>query len=196
MQLGNKGGFPREVAVAVLGDAIAMADIAALLKAHGTQFNIRAESTTSFADLQKSPSVLIGAFNNDWTIMFTRPLRFHFEVDEPITATWIADRQHPEAKIGCLYLSPGTLVTDIKEDYAVVVRMYNTQTKQIVVVAADLTPYGIQSAGEFAINPASIAELARRAPADWSQKNMEILIKTDLIDGETGPAQIVASTFW
>lgn len=181
--------YPREVAVAVLGDAIAMTDIAVLLKAHGTQFNIHAESTTSFADLQKGPSVLIGAFNNGWTIMFTRPLRFHFEVDESKTATWITDQEHPESKIGNLYLSSGKPVSDIKEDYAVVVRMYNTQTKEIVVVVAGLTPYGTQSAGEFVISPASIAELATRAPADRSHKNMETLIKTDLIDGETGPPQ-------
>lgn len=194
MQIGNKGGYPREIAVTVLGDAMAMANIAALIKAHGNQYDIQAESTTSFADLQQGPSVLIGAFNNDWTIMFTNPLRFHFEVDESKAGTWITDREHPESKIG--YIPPGKLVTNMKEDYALVVRMYDTQTKQMVVIAAGLTPYGTQSAGEFATGPASIAELARRAPSDWSHKNMEILVKTDLVDGETGPPQIVATTFW
>jgi hypothetical protein len=192
MELG-KEEYPREIAVTVLGDSIAMTNIAALLKTHGRQFKIHAESMTSFADLQQGPSVLIGAFNNDWTIMFTNPLRFHFDVGES-KGTWITDREHPEAKIG--ELTQLTHISDMKEDYGVVVRMLDPRTKQIVVVAAGLTPYGTQSAGEFATDPASIAELARRAPSDWSHKNMEILIKTDLIDGEAGPPQIVASTFW
>ncbi|MBB5317083.1 hypothetical protein [Tunturibacter empetritectus] len=193
MELG-KEGYPREIAVTVLGDSIAMTNIAALLKTHGRQFKIHAESMTSFADLQQGPSVLIGAFNNDWTILLTNPLRFHFDVGESKTGTWITDREHPEAKIGDL--SHLTQFSDMKEDYGVVVRMLDPRTKEIVVIAAGLTPYGTQSAGEFATDPASIAELARRAPSDWSHKNMEILIKTDLIDGEAGPPQIVASTFW
>lgn len=192
MELG-KEEYPREIAVTVLGDSIAMTNIAALLKTHGRQFKIHAESMTSFADLQQGPSVLIGAFNNDWTIMFTNPLRFHFDVGES-KGTWITDREHPEAKIG--ELTQLTKISDMKEDYGIVVRMLDPRTKQIVVIAAGLTPYGTQSAGEFATDPASIAELARRAPSDWSHKNMEILIKTDLIDGEAGPPQIVASTFW
>ena len=194
MEIGKENGYPREVAVTVLGDGMAMANIAALLKSHGGQFKIRAESTTSFADLQQGPSVLIGAFNNDWTIMFTNPLRFHFDVDESKAGTWITDREHPEAKIG--YFSYQGHVTNLKEDYGLVVRMLDPRTKQIVVIAAGLTPFATQAAGEFATDPASIAEFARRAPSDWSHKNMEILIKTDLIDGEAGPPQIVASTFW
>ena len=194
MELADKEGFPRQIAVAVLKDAIVMANVAALLRSHGKQFNIRAESATSFADLQRGPSVLIGAFNNDWTIMFTRPLRFYFDVDESKSATWISDREHPGSKFG--YIDSRNIDLDIKEDYAIVVRMVDTRTKEIVVIAAGITPYGTQSAGEFATDPAMIAELARRAPPDWSHKNMEILIKTDLIDGETGAPQIVASTFW
>lgn len=194
MELAAKDGFPRQIAVAVLKDAVVMANVAALLRSHGKQFNIRAESATSFADLQRGPSVLIGAFNNDWTILFTRPLRFYFDVDESRGATWISDREHPGSKLG--YIVSGNIDFDVKEDYAIVVRMVDTRTKEILIIAAGITPYGTQSAGEFVTDPAIIAELARRVPSDWSHENMEVLIKTDVIDGETGPPQIVASSFW
>jgi hypothetical protein len=193
MQIGAKNAYPSEIAVAVLKDAIAMTDVAVLIKAHGKQFSIHPQSATSFEDLQRGPSVLIGAFNNDWSIMFANPLRFHFDTDDAEDATWIADREHPDSKIG--YITQGN-TTPLKEDYGLVVRMYDSRTKQVVVIAAGLTPYATQSTGEFVTDPASIAELAKRAPADWSHKNMEVLIKTDLIDGESGPPQIVATTFW
>jgi hypothetical protein len=194
MQVGAKNAYPPQIAVAVLKDAIVMTDVAVLLKAHGKQFNIHPQSATTFDDLQRGPSVLIGAFDNDWTIMFANPLRFHFDTDATETATWIGDREHPDAKIGYLAQSNAGLV--MKDDYGLVVRMYDPRTKQVVVIAAGLTPYATQSTGEFATDPVAIAEFAKRAPADWSHKNMEVLIKTDLIDGESGPPQIVATTFW
>jgi hypothetical protein len=194
MALGKKTGYPRQVAVTVLGDGIAMADIAALLKAQGKDFNIRAESSTSFSDLQQEPSVLIGAFNNDWTIMMTHPLRFYFDLDDSKDATWIADREQPGVRIG--YIAPNRMVNDMKEDYGLVVRMYDTRTQQYVVITAGLTPYATQATGAFVTDPASIAELAKRLPPNWAQKNTEVLIRTDLIDGEAGPPQIVATNSW
>jgi hypothetical protein len=194
MQVGAKNAYPPEIAVAVLKDAIAMTDIAVLLKGHGKQFSIRPQSTTSFEDLQRGPSVLIGAFNNDWSIMFANPLRFHFDTNATEDATWIADREHPDSKIG--YIAQGNTDRVMKEDYGIVVRMYDQRTKQFVVIVAGLTPYATQSTGEFVTDPASIAELAKHAPADWAHKNMEVIIKTDLIDSESGPPQVVATTFW
>jgi hypothetical protein len=74
--------------------------------------------------------------------------------------------------------------------------MYDTRTKQLVVIAAGLTPFGTQAAGKFVTDPTSIAELSKRLPSSWPQRNIEVLIKTDLIDGEVGPPQIVATNLW
>jgi len=194
MVIGKKTGYPPQVPVTVLGDSIAMAEIAALLKSRGQQFSIHPESSTSFEDLQQGPSVLIGAFNNDWSIMLTHPLRFYFDLDESKEATWIADRNQPGMKIG--FIPPGGTVASMKEDYGLVVRMYDTRTKQLVVITAGLTPFGTQAAGKFVTDPTSIAELSKRLPSDWPQRSTEVLIKTDLIDGEVGPPQIVATSLW
>ena len=194
IDLNNKGGFSHKIAVTVLGDSIAMADIASLLRSDGKRVTIHPQSGTSFAELQQGPFVLIGAFDNDWTMMLTDPLRFHFSIDASKRATWISDREHPELKIGTIVTGSSTFT--IASDYAVVGRIYDPHTKQTVFFAAGLSPYGTQAAGEFSTDPASIAEIARHAPPDWTSKNMEILIRTDLIDNEPGPAVIVGSTFW
>ena len=194
MDLGNKGHYPREIAVAVLGDAITMTDVAVLLRSHHKQFNIRSESSTSFGELQRGPFILIGAFDNDWTIRMTDPLRFHFVLDGLSKATWISDRQRPYVRYGSIV--PGTPVPSFKEDYAVVVRMYDPRTKQPVIIAAGITPFGTQAAGEFLSDPASMAELEHQLPGGWASNNVEVLIKTDLIDGEPGPPSVVSSTTW
>ena len=194
INIGENGHYPREVAVAVLGDAIAMTDVAVLLRSNHKQFNIQPESSTSFGELQMGPSVLIGAFDNDWTIMMTDPLRFHFLVDNSKKFTWISDRQHPDLKFGVI--APAALMPNLKDDYAVVVRMYDSRTKQPALIAAGLTPYGTQAAGVFLSDPASLTELVHRLPDGWAHKNVEVLIKTDLIDGEPGPPSIVSTTTW
>ncbi len=194
IDLNNKSGYSHKIAVTVLGDSIAMADIASLLSGNGKRVTIRAQSATSFPELQQGPVVLIGAFDNDWTMILTDPLRFHFSIDPSKRVTWISDREHPEAKIGPIDL--GGPAFSMTSDYAVVGRIYDSRTKQTAFIAAGLTPYGTQAAGEFLTDPASIAEIARHAPRDWTAKNMEILIRTDLIDNEPGPPVIVKSTFW
>ena len=194
MQLGTEATFPKEVAVTVLGDSMTMANVAALLKVHQKPYAIRPQSDTNFADLQSNSVVLIGGFNNDWTINLTNQLRFHFATDAANEGIWIDDRDHPESRIG--FIQPGTTMSEMKADYGVVVRMYNQQTKKLVVIVAGLTPLGTQAGGELLTDPAYLADYARSAPTDWSTRNMEFVYKTDLIDGEISPPQIVAASFW
>jgi hypothetical protein len=127
-------------------------------------------------------------------MMLTDPLRFHFSIDPSKRVTWISDREHPNAKIGTIV--SGGPAMNLTSDYAVVGRIYDSRTKNTAFIAAGLSPYGTQAAGEFLTDPASLAELARQAPPGWSSKNLEVLLRTDLIDNEPGPAVIVSSTFW
>ena len=50
-----------------------------LLQAKGKAYHIRGESSTTFEDVRDGPVVLIGAFNNDWSMRLMGPRRFSFE---------------------------------------------------------------------------------------------------------------------
>jgi hypothetical protein len=193
MELGKDKIYPKEMPVTVLGDAIAMADVAALLRAKNKDFSIRGEASSTFADLQRGPLVLIGAFNNDGTIRLTEGMRFRFGLDEARKEWWITDRQGPNTKIGSLGWNGKVEMT---QDYAIVARMFDSTTKQQVVIIAGLTPYGTKSAGDLITNPAFFTEFVKQAQPGWERKNLEVLISTSIIEGEAAPPKILATEYW
>ena len=50
-----------------------------------------------------------------------------------------------------------------------------------------LLKWGTVAAGEFLTEPRYMEEIARLGPANWDQKNIEIVIGTKVINGNSGP---------
>jgi hypothetical protein len=185
---GNGRGF------VALFDSVALADVAALLRVDKKSFTIRDQESTSFADLQKGPFVLIGAFSNDWTIRLTDPLRFHFEIDPTSQQSWIADRQNPNQRIGLNLTRTDAVVR--KQDFAIVARFFDPTTKQNTIILAGLGGHATQVAGEFVTSKADLDEVFSHAPRGWDHKNVELVISTDIVDGSAGPPRVVSSYYW
>jgi hypothetical protein len=55
---------------------------------------------------------------------------------------------------------------------------------------------GTVAAGEFLVDAYRMDGLARPVPKDWSHKNVEIFLETQVIDGRSGPPRIDESTPW
>ena len=81
----------------------------------------------------------------------------------------------------------GAPLSSVKSDYGLVVRIFDLRTKQPVMIAAGLTTFATQATGEFLTDPSSIADLTKQLPAGWTHRNIEVLLRTDLIDSEPGP---------
>jgi len=177
-----------------LADAITLATVAGLLQARGKSYRIKSQSSTAFADLTAGPAVLIGGFNNDWTIRLMRQTRYSFEGDVDADLHWIKDRQNPSRRDWSVDLSvPFMKLTD---DYAIVSRVLDPSTDRMVVVAAGIANFGTLSAGEFLTDARLMDDLARRAPPHWERKNLQVVLATRLINGSPGPPRIVAACFW
>jgi hypothetical protein len=173
-------------------DVKTLGRLTGLLQASGKSHRILGESSTTFADLRSGPVVLIGAFNNDWTMRLVGPMRFNFERDND--TFWIKDIQNPSARGRVVkYTTP---YLDVKEDYALISRVLEPTTERMVVVAGGLTGYGTIAAGEFLTNPAYMDTLAKQAPKDWSRKNIQVVIATTVINGNSGPPRVVDRYFW
>jgi hypothetical protein len=41
-----------------------------------------------------------------------------------------------------------------------------------------------------------MASLARHAPPNWEGKNIQIVLATEIIDGQPGPPRVVSTHFW
>ncbi len=173
-------------------DLITLAGIAGVLQARGKSYRIRGESATSFADLREGAVVLIGAFNNDWTIRLTGPQRFSFEQSR--NTRWIKDGERPNRKDWAVDLS--TPYMKLTDDYALISRVLDPTTDRIVVVAAGLLGYGTMAAGEFLTNEEYLRAIAKAAPNNWEHKNVQVVLATKVISGNSGPPRVVATYFW
>ena len=172
------------------GDAYAGFRISALLGKMDkpTQFRIGDES--SFDDLRNSPAVIIGAFSNRWTLEVTSNLRYAF--NEKDYQFWIEDRNSPEKRWFTGFNQRGEIV----EDFGIVNRLLNSKTGQLVITVAGIRAAGSDAAAQLVSNPTYLAEALRSAPADWKNKNVQFVVKTEVVDSIAGPPQVVASYFW
>jgi len=55
---------------------------------------------------------------------------------------------------------------------------------------------GTEAAGEFVASSVLLKKLDERLPAGSQDSNLEVILKTDLIDGKTGEPAIVATYVW
>jgi hypothetical protein len=174
-------------------DAMTLARFAGLMQASGKQYQLASQSEATFTDLQKGPAILVGLMNNNWTERLVPQLRFTVEHPSPSRIT-IRDRKNPSNTEWSIDYS--TPYLDVTKDYALVLRMVDPKTDQIVVVAAGITVFGTFAAGEFLTDKDEMKKLSSFAPRGWGAKNMELVLSTDVIRGHSGPAAIVAAQFW
>jgi hypothetical protein len=175
-----------------LPDVMTLSWLTGFLQAKGKAYHVRGESSTTFEDLRDGPVVLIGAFNNDWSMRLMGPRRFSFERDGD--TFWIKDVQNPSDKGHAVnYAMPYLKLT---EDFALVSRVLDPVTERMVVLAGGLTGYGTVAAGEFLSNPAYMETITAHAPDRWARKNVEVLISTRVINGKSGPPKVVIAHFW
>jgi hypothetical protein len=179
----------------VIDDVSPLVNVASMLDKYGKTYRVLAESNTSLTDLRRGPSVFIGAFDNGWTLRLTSPLRFHFANDPAMTQFRIEDRTNP-GKQGWVLDRPQQQLTGTYKDYAIVARFVDPNTDQYVVVAAGIGRGGTVAAGEFLVDTHRMDEMLKQVPRDWYQKNIEIVLETQVIENRSGPPRISAVHVW
>lgn len=169
------------------GDVSACAAIVAMLARQKKPYELRYATDISPGDLRAAPSVLIGAFNNPWTLNVTDPLRYTFTHGDTIQ-----DR-FDKTKSWTVHLNPDGTTTD---DYAIVTRLVNSETGQVMLTAAGIGQYGTQAASEFVSSPQRIADFAAKAPANWPRKNLQIVLHVKVVEDTPGVVDTAAIYFW
>jgi hypothetical protein len=179
----------------IIDDVSPLVNVAGLLRTYGKTYRVQGEASTSLTDLRRGPSVFIGAFDNGWTLRVTSPLRFHFANDREMTQFWIEDRANPGNR-GWMLDRTVQQQTGTYKDYAIVTRLVDPNTDQFVVVAAGIGRGGTVAAGEFLVDARRMEDMLRQAPQNWKQKNMEIVLETQVIQGRSGPPRVAAVHVW
>jgi len=177
-----------------LADATALAQMAGVLYSRGKDYQVAAAQSVGLNQLRHGPVILIGAFNNDWTLRMTRDLRFGFSNDQKTGQHWIVDRvRHNRLD---LEINSKTPYKNIVVDYGLVGRFNDPVCGCTVVIASGLGEYGTIAAGEFLSHDEYFRKILDRAPKRWEKMNMEIVIATKVVNGDSGPPYVVDTHFW
>lgn len=172
-----------------LEDGLAMERVASSIGSHGGSFRVERSSSTTLAEIRETPMVMVGAFNNDWTCRLAEPLRFHF-VLEPNKQ--IVDAQTP----GRVWVRDASRPFNDSPDYALVARFRNPSTNSMVLLIAGLQRFGTDAASQFVTSSDHLQAFDRLIGSDWSNRNIEVVLKVDVVNGRAGAPAIVATHVW
>jgi hypothetical protein len=121
------------------------------------------------------------------------PLRFHFFFG-PNGVGRIEDAANPrQTALGFDSTQPYSSVT---ADYAIVARFHDPTVEGMVMVVAGIGPSGTEAAGEFVQSPQELEQLGRMLPSGWEHKNVEMVLKSNIIGGQAGPPILLSATSW
>ena len=175
-----------------MADVMTLTRTAAALETRHKAFRVLPAADASFAQLREGPIVLIGAFDNIWTLRVTQNLRFGFESKDGVAL--IVDRK---SKNQTTWATAWDLpYQKLNRDYAIVARIHDTTTGQPVIIAAGISEEGTEAAGEMLYDPEYLEVLLAKAPHDWEKMNLEAVIETQVIGGHPGPPRVLAMEAW
>lgn len=171
-----------EVSTALLGTVI---------ERGGATPQFRFAASTPLPELHEHPIILLNAYNNQWTLRLTDPLRYYFSPlgSHPQT---IMDRQHPEAG----WHRDPALPYENSDDYALLARFWDSTTDNWVMVLAGLGRNGTEAASRFVVDEHYMQELRNRLGRDFGHLNIEVVLRASVVDGKTGSPQIMAAYAW
>lgn len=155
----------------------------------GNDAALRIGRDLTFADLRSSPAVLIGAYNNFWTLKMSSDLPYVFKENEGLP--FIQERRNaartwrPEAQ--------GRLG---RQDFAIVARLLNSKTGQPLVIVAGTGMVGTEAAGRMLCNEDMLRGALAGAPIGWQKKNLEMVLETDQVEASASTARVVAMSAW
>ena len=178
-------------------DTVTIARVVGALEARNKQVLIRKGSSSTFSDLRGGAAVLIGAFNNEWSLRLTRQLRYSLAMDADKHLIYIRDAKNPSSRNWSWGTNqPPEPVTGANspklQDFALISRIRDSETGHVVVVIGGLYTYGTETAGEFLTDPEPMRAIADEIRLNSGSRNLQIVLGTTVTDGVPGPPTVLA----
>jgi hypothetical protein len=170
-----------------VGDLAATVQLTTAITAWKKPFVLRSGRDINFADLRNRPSVMIGAFNNPWTLELTKDLPFSLQ-----DGTRIQDRDHPER----VWNVTSPEFNSASDDFSLISRMLVSKTGAPLITAAGIGQYGTQAAAEFLGSPERMRDLLKSAPRGWEYKNMQAVLHVKVVGFTPVAVEVVATSYW
>jgi hypothetical protein len=173
-------------------DLGALGDLAGVLGGKGRRLSILLANDTTLPDLRAEPAILIGAYNNRWTPTVLAGSRFQFRSDPTADLNYLVDTQNPDKQKWVLdaklvHLPPMAMTQDV----GLISRIVSSATGQVELVIAGVGRCGTTAASEFVTRPEYFKQFASQAPSGWENRNVQIVVSTNVINARSGPPHMV-----
>ncbi len=170
-----------------IGDVTAIVSVTSMFSRIKKPYDVRFAEDVVFGDLRQSPSILIGAFNNSWTLDMDDKLPFVFYQMKYIRET----------------VPPGRTWTTVRdannkptEDYALISRQMHSKMGEFSVTIAGIDMTGTRAAAEFVCDPDRMNQALKQLPSGWQGKSLQLLLHSSFINGIPSRTEVVAYHVW
>jgi hypothetical protein len=169
--------------------ASAIAQISDWVARSGASSQLVASASTPLTELSEHSLILIGGYNNKWTMRLLQPLRYSFS---PNWYLGIIDRTQPQVH----WKRNTSIPYSSEDDYALVARYKDPTIDGWVVALAGISRNGTEGAVQFVTNPHYLQLLRDKIGIDFANRNVEAILKVNVIDGKTGAPSILEVYAW
>lgn len=170
-----------------VADLSATVELTTLLRGWNKLFVLRSGDDVSMGDLRNRPSLMVGGFNNPWTLELNNGLPFSFR-----EGTRIENRDHP----GHGWSVDSSSKTADTDDYALITRLPVSRAGGPAITVAGISEYGTRAAAEFISSPERLRELLKTAPSGWKDMNVQVVLHVKVLDYQPVSVQVVATKYW
>jgi len=174
-----------------VSDIVSYSRFTDILTKHSRAYTTVGSADARLEQARNGPVVLIGGFDNLWTLRLTSKLRFRFQERSPSDSD-IVDSEHPGTAWRFDNLQKAMVNT---QDYAIVASYFDSTIDQPVLIAAGIGKAGTQVAAEFLTNDPELQSWLKGSKLT-SRRNVELVLSTEILDGTAGPPHVVASAIW
>jgi hypothetical protein len=170
------------------GDLIAAVKISSLFTAARHPYFLRMGTAVNFDDLRNTPTVLIGYSSTQWSEV-TKNFRYYIDDgdlgmirDNGKATDWYPHNRNDDYHV--------------TQDYAIVTRAFDPQTHAALILISGCTQYGTEGAARLVTDADLLTGALRGAPPDWPKKNLQLILRIDLVANSPATAKVIASYYW
>ena len=179
--------LPVQNTFVTVGDLAGSTQLVSLLSGWHKAFVLRSAADITIGDLRNTPTVLIGGFNNPWTLEATKNMRFSLAGGDRIV-----DRADPRR----IWKMDNAAHVNAADDYALITRTPRSELGGPLITASGVGQYGTQAAGEFLADRVRMEELLRTAPPGWESKSMQVVLHVRIVGFAPAAVEVAAVHYW
>lgn len=175
------------------GDVEATNRISRILIRSDKGFSTLNSGSTTLADLRRQPAILIGGSTNRWTMRAMQFLRYQLVPNVTEGVNGIRDRTDARILWTVDFNMP---FQKVPKTYGILARFNDPTTGQPTVIICGVGAAGTVAAADFLSTPSYFKDFLNEAPKDWQNRNFEIVLEIQLINGDYGPPHVIKTYFW